>query len=492
MEGDMKNLNFRSIILLCLVAVCSLWVGIWILRVVQNIGQPQIEYSEGFNIYIAHLFATGRWSWQIASTPPFSTSFYPPIGFYVLGYFQRVFGESMISGRILNLIYTLGCLLMIFLIVQHETKDKLVSLIAALLPMTAIKMIAWSFFIRVDLLGIFFDLAGVYIFLRNKDSLKMLWAIPVFVLAFYTKQSMVAGVVSCIVYLLLHKEWRRSLLFGGGFAVIAGGIFLAAVILTHGGYFREVYLYQRTVPAYQSAALIIATVMVGIVFYLPATVMAAAWWTGQKKWEILRIFIIFTLIVNVSNLLHPGGNFNYLFESIFVICILAGMYLNDADMEKDIRLVMASTIFIFISFSLAAGGLMGEAFPTRQYRADYARAVSILKGADYPILTENAGMVLAAGDVPYYEPFVFTNLNALGYWSEAKLLNDLDTREIPYVVTEYPLPDPGVKRIDTATQNAIVANYHVILESGITATSGKGTNEAGIYAEYSFVLWKAN
>jgi hypothetical protein len=344
----------------------------------------------------------------------------------------------------------------------------------------------------VDLLGIFFDLAGVYIFLRNKDNLNALWAIPVFVLAFYTKQSMVAGVVTCIVYLLIHKDWRRALFFGGAFAVIAGGIFLTAVILTHGGYYREVYLYQRTVPAYQSPALILVTVLVSLVLYLPATVMAAAWWTGQKKWDLLRTFIIFALIVNVSNLLHPGGNFNYLFESIFVICILAGMYLNDADMEKDIRLVMASTIFMCVAFLLATLGLMGEAFPTQQYRVDYAQAVSILKGADYPILTENAGMVLAAGDVPYYEPFVFTNLNALGYWSEAKLISDLNARKIPYVVTEYPLPDAAVLRIDTATQNAIVANYHIILESGITTTSGKGKYEAGIYAEYSFVLWQAN
>jgi hypothetical protein len=358
--------------------------------------------------------------------------------------------------------------------------------------MTAITMIAWSFFIRVDLLGIFFDLAGIYIFLRNKDSLKILWAIPVFVLAFYTKQSMVAGVVTCVVYLLIHKDWRRCLLFGGLFMLIAGGIFIAAVILTHGGYYREIYLYQRTVPAYQSPVLILATVMVGLVLYLPATVMAAAWWTGQNKWELLRIFVILTLTVNVSNLVHPGGNFNYLFESIFAICILAGLYLKDADMEKDIRLVMASTIFMCIAFLLAVSGLMGEAFPTRQYRADYAQAVSILKGADYPILTENAGMVLAAGDAPYYEPFVFTNLNALGYWNEDKLLSDLNARKIPYVVTEYPLPDAAVLRIDTTTQNAIVANYRVILESGITTTFGKGKNEAGIYAEYSFVLWKAD
>jgi hypothetical protein len=392
----------------------------------------------------------------------------------------------MVSGRILNLIYMLGCLLMVYLIVQSETKDKLVSLIAAMLPMTAITMIAWSFFIRVDLLGILFDLAGIYIFLKNKDSLKSLWAIPVFVLAFYTKQSMVAGVVTCIVYLLIHN-WRRCLLFGGLFASIAGGIFLATVILTHGGYYREVYLYQRTVPAYQSPALILATVLVGLVLYLPATIMAAAWWTGQKKWDLLRIFIIFTLIVNVSNLVHPGGNFNYLFQTIFAVCILVGMYLATINIEKDFNLVLASTIFIGILLLLALFNVMGESFPSAQYRTDYAQAVSILKGADYPILTENAGMVLAAGDVPYYEPFVFTNLVALGYWSEAELLNDLNTKEIPYVVTEYPLPDAAVLRIDTATQNAIVANYHVILESGITNNAGKG-----IYDEYSFVLWKAN
>jgi hypothetical protein len=54
------------------------------------------------------------------------------------------------------------------------------------------------------------------------------------------------------------------------------------------------------------------------------------------------------------------------------------------------------------------------------------------------------------------------------------------------------LPDAAVLRIDTATQNAIVANYHVILESGINTTSGKEKYEAGIYAEYSFVLWQAN
>ena len=95
-------------------------------------------------------------------------------------------------------------------------------------------------------------------------------------------------------------------------------------------------------------------------------------------------------------------------------------------------------------------------------------------------------MVIDAGQVPYYEPFVFTNLAHLSYWNEDKLLSDLDTKKIQYVVTEYPLPDTKVLRIDTETQDAIVSNYHIILESGIKNA------QAGIYAEYSFVLWQAN
>ena len=243
----MKRLNFRTIILLFLLIVCSAWIGLWIVRVVQNIGQPQIEYSEGFNMYLGRLFATGQWSWQMATSPPFMTSFYPPVGLFVLGWVQRIFGETLVVGRTLNLLCVFGCLSMIYLIVQHETKDKLVSLIAAMLPMTAITMIAWSFFIRVDMLGIFVDLVGIYIFLRNKDSLKVLWVIPLFVLAFYIKQSMVAGVVTCIVYLVIHN-WRRGLLFAGIFAAIAGGIFITANILTKGNYLREVY----TLSAHQS------------------------------------------------------------------------------------------------------------------------------------------------------------------------------------------------------------------------------------------------
>ena len=188
---------------------------------------------------------------------------------------------------------------------------------------------------------------------------------------------------------------------------------------------------------------------------------------SKQKGHLFQIFMCLALIVNVSNLVHPGGNLNYLFETTFAICICAGMYLASADIEKNFNIIIAGSIFMAVLLLLAVTGLYGESFPTRQYRTDYAKAVTILKGADYPILTENAGMVVDAGQVPYYEPFVFTNLAHLGYWNEDKLLSDLDTKKIQYVVTEYPLPDTKVLRIDTETQDAIVANYHIILESGI-------------------------
>ena len=154
------------------------------------------------------------------------------------------------------------------------------------------------------MLGIFVDMVGIYIFLRNKDSLKVLWVIPLFS-GFFYQQSMVAGVATCIVYLVINN-WRRRLLFAGIFAVIAGGIFITANILTRGNYLREVYLYQRTSPVYQSP---------GYSGYSPYSLCTlssgygyGSSWLSKQKGHLFQIFMCLALIVNVRNIVHPGGN----------------------------------------------------------------------------------------------------------------------------------------------------------------------------------------
>ena len=476
MKYQLKT-NTRNIVLYGLAALCSVWLGLWVVRVVQNIGAPQIEYSEGFNTYLARLFASGQWSWSLSSTPPFNVSFYTPIGFYVLGFVNRIFGESLVVGRTLNLCYTLGCLSMVFLIVKHQTKDKLVSLIAAALPMTAVTMIAWSFFIRVDLLAIFLDLAGVLIVLKYQNSKAVYWAIPIFLLAFYTKQSILGGAAASCLYLFIKdkgKGWIFSFIFGLSYSAILG-IFQIA---THGDFIKEILFYQRTGPAFQSPISILSTLLASLAIYLPVTFMASMWIKDNFK-HYLTIFALSALAINVFTLLHPGGNINYLFETIFALSILAGLFLASMDLEKNFNVVITSSIFMAVLFFLGVLGLMGESFPDKQYKEQYRTAVSLISDAHYPILTENAGMVLDAGQVPYYEPFVFDNLARLGYFDERILLNDLTSHKIEYVVTQFFLPNKEIRRFDSVVQSAIIQNYHIVLNASHDEI-------------YSFVVWEAN
>jgi hypothetical protein len=296
-------------------------------------------------------------------------------------------------------------------------------------------------------------------------------------MAFYTKQSVMAGPVAVTIYLLI-KNQCRGFLFGGVTALTIVGIMAAATWLTHGGFFREIVLYQRTSPTFQSPLAVVEIVIISLMVYLPVVIMAGTRLRDHPA-HLLSIFAVVAFGLNTLTLFHIGGISNYLFETTLAICILAGLWLADADIMKNLTLLIASSIFIIVSLYLAVGGLMGSYFPDKQYAANCQKAESLISDATYPILTENAALVLAAGKEIYYEPFVFNNLAHLGYFNEDILLNDLKSHRIEYVITQEHLPEKQIQRFDAAVQTAIINNYHVILD-------------AATEQQYGFVVYQAN
>ena len=87
-------------------------------------------------------------------------------------------------------------------------------------------------------------------------------------------------------------------------------------------------------------------------------------------------------------------------------------------------------------------------------------------------------MVVDAGKMPYDEPFVYSNLARLGYFDGNIVLNDLKTNKIEYVITQYHLPESGSYRFSEAVQQAILDNYHIVMDSS--------------NYPFSFVVYEAN
>ena len=182
-----------------------LCVGFFIFEITQIIRyafQPnQMDYGEGFTMYIAKLWAKGLFQWN-PSHQPYMTLIYGVIYPEILKPFVLLFGPNLIIGRIYCLIATLIIAIFIFLIARRFSKNKLICLLAALLPMLQPAYREWIMQARCDMVAIMFSVIGVYIVVRWQSDKKIFWSIPLFLLAFFTKQTAVVGAAAACLYLL--------------------------------------------------------------------------------------------------------------------------------------------------------------------------------------------------------------------------------------------------------------------------------------------------
>lgn len=463
-----KIKQVKSYFPVLLLILCVAWFGLWLFRIVQNIGMPQIEYSEGFMLYNAKLFTSGKWVWDINAGPPFTTSFYTPVFYYLLG----LFGNTLVGGRILVVLSTFICMVLIFWIVRRMRVNSLICGVAALLPLTQYVFTGWSLFVRVDMTAVMFELIGIYLVVRFKNTPWLLLSIPFFALAFYTKQAVVAGVIGTVIYLAL-TNWRFAITYTAtALAVILVPLFVINNA-TGGGFIREIFLYTQSYPAFRDFKTTSAYLIVAYIPMLPLWAIAIITFIRDKI-SIITTFALTALVLNLFLMTRSGASQVYFFEVIAAMSIAAGVGLPYIVQERkrvyQFMFLIPLWAFVF-NFQLMT-------YPDSGYVERYQEAVSVIRDARYPILTENAGLVLDAGKEPYYEPFVFMQLSHLGYWNQDIVIRDLDSNRIEYVITSHLLPSKDDQRIDTAVQNEIVSHYHVVLDHSKT--------------NYGFVVYEAN
>ena len=464
-----SRFSFRNLSLGLLIGLSLAWLVVWLITVTRNIGQPQIDYSEGFNMWNAHLFGTGQWQWDALKGPPFNALFYTPIWYLIMGRVTNIFGDSLVVGRIFNLLTFAGCLILVFLIVRYFTRSKIYGLIGAALPLMSSYMIAWSMFPRVDMLAILFELAGIYVIIRFENS-RWLWlSIPLFVLAFYTKQSLVAFIAAACLYLFIRNR-KQGLIYGGILTGTVLSILGIANLLTQGDFFKQVFLYQQS-EIFSGTTSVVWTLFI---ILIPILVMGVVY-AWKNKTSLLGLSVLATFVINTLVLfLHTGGNYNYFFEFVFALSLASGVFLQ--------QIIKNRKEFYIWLFAFSIAGLVGVipnlSLVDSTYSLRTKQAEMIIRDATYPILTENAQMVVDAGKMPYDEPFVYSNLARLGYFDGNIVLNDLKTNKIEYVITQSELPESGAYRFSEEVQQAILANYHIVMDSS--------------NYPFSFVVYEAN
>jgi len=185
---------------------------------------------------------------------------YQPLYFYIAAAFIKVLGVGMMPIRLLSVLSTCGCILMIFLITKKMSGAYIPALISAGL-FAATNGIVWTWFDagRVDMLCVFLFMTGLYFLLSDNDRGAILAGI-FFALSFFSKQTTAPIVLLIFVYYFFANR-KKALILMLTFSLLAGTGTLLLNYESNGLYAFYVY----TLPSYHQLGLSINGFMTFVV-----------------------------------------------------------------------------------------------------------------------------------------------------------------------------------------------------------------------------------
>lgn len=483
--------KFNKYIIWILLVACTLGLIYTFSLIVRFAASPnQMDFGEGFTTYISYLWAHGQFNWD-PNIAPYETLIYGTVFPTLMSPFIWLFGPDLRIGRVFSILATIIIAFLIYLIARKYSKNKAIPFIAALLPFTYFGFQEWIMQTRCDMMAICFEVIGLYLAIRfwNRGN-KILWSIPFILLAFFTKQSIVSvGLTIGIALIFSNRKifinYLITTLSGLAYIILAGNV------LTHGYFLKQLITYNITSPffnpsgnSFQIWFFIIFPMALGTVISITYIVKNMR----HGEFNLPMLWVIVAMIINGFLLFRYAAFINYAIEAVLAMGLVTALYF-DTQIKNRVPIVLVVVFQILMVFIFYSANLHFIPMPDKDYQNRIDHVKAIIQDATFPIYTEHAGVILNAGKVPYYEPFIFTQLTLHGNWDEQVLLNDLENENIQYLVMQSPFytegPDtryPG--HVPLAASELIRKHYTIVYS----------TYDGGVYNHfwYSYTVYESN
>lgn len=178
---------------------------------------------------------------------PFLANPYPPLFVLVQAQVMR-WGDIPLTnglGRSISVASSVFIAVALYALVKRAS-TRLAGGLAAVGFIFSANVFDWFLLNRVDAFGLALTLGGIWLLLSGKQPLRWL-AIAFFVLAFYTKFTLLAAPLAAVIYLWRRAAQSQALVFGSGFVLLVLGIFFWFNHVTSG----QFYIHLIEVNAYQ-------------------------------------------------------------------------------------------------------------------------------------------------------------------------------------------------------------------------------------------------
>lgn len=448
--------------------ILYLWFGIKVLA-----SPYQYDYGEGFHWYLSNMIANGHNVYHGVNVEPYVTMVYTPVYYLVSALGIKIFGSYLVIGRLVSFIATILSCVLISGIVWKVTGKKIAGIVSGILPLTIGFFGYWSVMFRVDALALFFTLIGLFIVVCNLDNKKILWSVPFFLLAIFTKQSYIIAPVSVIIFLFFKD---RGMCLRESILLFIGGISLVGIctLVFGNSFIQQTFLVGSQPHNWHLGWNLIKLVLYSLPAILAFSLSYLICKLRDRKLDLFSIYFILSACMCILLITKEGAWLNYAMEFVVASSILVGLLLG--------RLINKNTPKLFVEILLIAvliilplsplGSWYNYKLP-KDISVSYDKIQPILENSSNPVICEDATLAMRSGKSLVWEPSVFV---LGGYyrttWNQTPFVTQIKDKKFSAIVLNYnlstwwlpqdslPYPKP-YERLTEEMATAIRDNYYL-------------------------------
>jgi len=290
------------------------------------------DQGEGFELVDTILFSQGEWPYRDNEVYPFYASNYPPLFHVILVPFVWVFGPAYWYGRLAGFLGTLITATAIGWAVQREGRHRAVPILAGLAFLASNYVYHVGPLFRQHMTMVMFETLSVVVLAHvttitdtRRRRRTMIIGLALLLAAGYTKQLAVATVIAVFLFLFVRNP-RRSVIWGVGFAAVAGGLFLWINWATGGEWWANIIaanvntyfpsqfvgLFRQWVSLHH-VLIALSALFVAYELYFARLSLYSIWWVAA--------------VANTALSGKWGAGDSYFATAIAASCILSGIFL---------------------------------------------------------------------------------------------------------------------------------------------------------------------
>jgi Dolichyl-phosphate-mannose-protein mannosyltransferase len=403
----------------------------------------QLEWMEGASLVQVHRILLEQ-PLFVKPSVDFVPLIYPPFYFYLAAGIARLFGFGFGPLRIVSLISSAACGIVLFLAVVDHSRSKLAGFLAVGFFASTFMLVGqWFDIARVDMLATALTVLAIYLSIRPRSGnlpTALVCAGLFFSLAIFTKQSSLAVALTANLYFLIF-DWRRGIWLS--VSVIISTFILWGIFSLGGNGWIGYYLISiPAAHAFDFKPGRIISVLIGqfspiLIFLLAA--IAPMLVAPRKVFSdpVYRYYLVIAgalIVTSVVSRLNAFSSRNVYVSTYLAIALLVGLEAGwllewvrtPPPLKAGQGLLALEWGMVLIQFiTQIPAYLQTRTVPTQSDQAAGAALVTRIKNYDGDVLLlDNNYLALYAGKRPFFNEMPMSeisgqgNLHPMPEWSE--------------------------------------------------------------------------